>query len=79
MIALTDPGVPNWLDPVGHSTGTICGRVLYPGEPPITTLRVVSLTNLRQALPASTPWIDGATRSEALRRRAFGVRRRFRE
>lgn len=78
-ISVCDPGVPNWLDPVGHCNGTLCGRVLYPAEAPVTTLRVVSLENLRQELPASTPLISTDVRSAALRRRMLSVRRRFRE
>jgi hypothetical protein len=30
VISLKDPGVPNWLDPVGNSKGLICARILRP-------------------------------------------------
>jgi hypothetical protein len=79
VISVTDPGVPNWLDPVGHLNGTICGRVLYPAVPPITSLRVVSLEKLREELPAETPSVSSSARSDTLRRRMLSVRRRYRE
>jgi Protein of unknown function (DUF1214) len=79
VISVTDPGVPNWLDPVGHSTGTICGRVLYPASPPVTILRVVELKNLRRELHAATPTTTPATRSETLHSRMLGARRRYRQ
>lgn len=79
VISVSDPGVPNWLDPVGHLNGTICGRVLYPTEAPTTTLRVVKLAELRKALHPQTPTVTPAQRSESLRRRMLSVRRRNRE
>ena len=44
VIAVNDPGVPNWLDPVGHGNGLICARVLYPKSTPEVTIRTVPLT-----------------------------------
>ncbi len=79
VISIDDPGVPNWLDPVGHRNGTICGRVLHPSTPPVTTLKVVKLADLRKHLHDSTPTVSAAARSESLRRRMLAVRRRFRE
>ena len=79
VISTVDPGVPNWLDPVGHTAGTICGRVLYPVEPPVTTMRTVPLAELRRHLPAGTPEVTVQQRSESLRRRMLAVRRRYRE
>jgi hypothetical protein len=79
VISLSDPGVPNWLDPVGHGDGTICARVLYPGSAPAVSLRNVKLHDLRRALPAATAVINRDARSAALRRRWLGVRRRYRE
>jgi hypothetical protein len=43
------------------------------------TIRTVPLARLRQALHPGTPEVDGATRSESLRRRMLAVRHRFRE
>jgi hypothetical protein len=79
VISLTDPGVPNWLDPVGHGAGTICARVLYPAATPAVALRTIKLRDLPAALPTATPSITAAERSATLRRRWLSVRRRYRE
>jgi hypothetical protein len=79
VISTWDPGVPNWLDPVGHRNGLICARVLYPSKAPEVTLRVVGAGALRRELHPGTPVIAPAVRSEFLRRRMQGARRRFRE
>ena len=79
VIAVDDPGVPNWLDPVGHRNGLICARVLYPKSTPEVTIRTVPLTRLRQALHPDTPQVSESSRSASLRRRMLAVRRRNRE
>ncbi len=67
VIAVNDPGIPNWLDPVGHRNGLICARVLYPRTTPEVTIRTVPLNRLREALHPDTPEITALTRSESLR------------
>ena len=79
MISVNDPGVPNWLDPVGHRNGLICARVLYPRTTPEVMIRIVPLNRLRETLHPDTPEITASTRSESLRRRMLGVRHRYRE
>jgi len=79
VISLTDPGVPNWLDPVGHGNALICARVLYARTRPETSLRIVPLEHLRRELHSATPRVTPAQRSESLRRRMLAVRRRYRE
>jgi len=78
-IALKDPGVPNWLDPVGNAKGLICARVLRPRSPPKVSLRKVKLDALRQHVHPDTPLISPARRSELLRARMLAASRRFRE
>jgi len=49
VVASADPGPdhPNWLDTVGHPTGTIFWRILLPqGEPEKPKCRVVKLADL---------------------------------
>ena len=47
VVAHTDPGVPNWLDAEGHSTGTVFWRILLPIEdPPQTICAVVPVSSL---------------------------------
>jgi hypothetical protein len=79
VISVSDPGVHNWLDPVGHNAGLICARVLYPKSAPEVTLRVADSSRLRQELHSSATTVGAAARGEALRRRMLSVRRRFRE
>ncbi|MFO0689070.1 MAG: hypothetical protein U0900_10195 [Myxococcota bacterium] len=72
VVALEDPGVPNWLDPGGHREGTIIYRYqLEEGANTAPTARLVPLAKLRELLPADTQKVDGAARAAelALRRR----------
>lgn len=78
VIAHTDPGVPNWLDPAGHTYGLIGGRWLRADANPSASLSVVPLADLREHLPPGTPTIEPAERQAALRARMLGTNRRFR-
>lgn len=69
VIAHRDPGVPNWLDTGGHTHGTLNGRLLLADAFPEPALRVVAFDSVRDHLPASTPRVTPAERSEQLRRR----------
>ena len=81
VISLSDPGVPNWLDPIGRSHGIIFLRwqglthELSPDEAP--TAQVVALDQLRQSLPATTPIVDAGNRAARLRERARELGARF--
>jgi hypothetical protein len=79
VISLTDPGVPNWLDPGGYRDGAVMMRWTRASEGPVPTLRVVSEQELRQHLPASTPVVTPEMRDIALRarRRSAQLRRRW--
>jgi len=79
VISLGDPGVPNWLDPVGHRAGLICTRVLNPAQPPEVALRVVPIEALRRELHPGTPAVAAGERSAALRRRMLSLHRRHRQ
>ena len=79
VIAVRDPGVPNWLDPVGNHKGLICARVLRPNAAPAVSLRVVNIAELRKHMHSSTPLVSAAERSQALRARMLATLRRFRE
>ena len=79
VISIEDPGVENWLDPVGNSTGLICARVLRPDTQPQVRMRKVKLSDLRNELPSSTKFLTAAQRSDVLRARTRATARRFRE
>jgi hypothetical protein len=41
VVAHRDPGVPNWIDTVGHSSGTMCFRWVRADSHPVPQTRVV--------------------------------------
>lgn len=77
VVALEDPGVPNWLDPVGHREGVIIYRYqLEEGENRAPIARLVSLSELARRLPPDTPRVDRAARAaEITVRRRHAARR----
>lgn len=46
VVALRDPGVPNWLDTAGHRRGTMCLRWVGAKEHPAPATRVVALAEV---------------------------------
>jgi hypothetical protein len=79
VIALEDPGIPNWLDAGGNSEGAIMLRWTEASSGPAPTLRLISLADLRAQLPDDTPSISPQQREEQLRarRRSVQLRRRW--
>lgn len=77
VIAAQDPGVPNWLDPVGHRDGVIIYRYqLAAPVNPIPTATLVKLSELRGRLPADTPHVTAqARRTEIEQRQRHAARR----
>ncbi|MBU6207313.1 MAG: hypothetical protein KGQ42_06465 [Alphaproteobacteria bacterium] len=78
VIALTDPGVPNWLDPAGYTEGGIYGRWYDCSSEPVPTITRVKLAELRNHLPADTPIVTPEQRREELARRVRACQRRRR-
>lgn len=78
VVALEDPGVPNWLDPAGFKQGTIYGRWYDCDSNPLPVLKRVQLAELRDHLPADTPTVSPEERAEELRRRVAAAQRRRR-
>jgi len=78
VIALTDPGVPNWLDPAGYLEGGIYGRWYDCDSAPTPLIKRVKLSELRRHLPADTPVVTAAQRAEELRLRVRACQRRRR-
>ena len=76
VIALEDPGVPNWLDSSGYTWGTLIGRWYDCSSTPTPTLKKVPLADVRKHLPANTPETSGAARAEILRARVRGAQLR---
>jgi hypothetical protein len=78
VIALEDPGVPNWLDPAGFTEGGIYGRWYDCDSEPVPTLKRVKLVELRDHLPPDTPVVTPEERAEELRLRVRACQRRRR-
>jgi len=77
VLALRDPGVPNWLDPVGLGKGGIDFRFLHAECTPDVRSQVVKLNELRAVLPGTTPYVDADQRASALRARRRAALRRW--
>ncbi len=78
VISLTDPGVPNWLDPAGYREGGIYGRWYDCDTAPTPVIKRVPLAELRRHLPEGTPVVTPQERAEQLRRRVRACQRRRR-
>lgn len=77
VIAHADPGVPNWLDPVGRTEGSLGVRYLFPDNVPQPTFRVVPAHRLREELPGATPIVAFAARRRILEQRRRAVQLRY--
>ncbi len=78
VIALEDPGVPNWLDPGGHREGSLMLRWTEASSGPEPALTLVPLNGLRAHLPAATATVTPDERQQSLRRRRRGAQLRRR-
>jgi hypothetical protein len=79
VIALDDPGVPNWLDTGGNREGAIMLRWTEASSGPAPTLQLIDAASLRDQLPPDTPVVSTDQRQQQLRarRRAVQLRRRW--
>jgi hypothetical protein len=80
VVADTDPGAPNWLDPGGRVDGLLTLRWFWPrGERrPEPTTQVVGSAGAHDLLPAGTPRVDAAARAAQLAARREHLAWRFR-
>lgn len=78
VVAHHDPGTPNWLDVSGHRRTMLAYRYIRTRTKPTPTGRVVALDAVRDALPASTPYVDAASRARQVAARRAHLSRRFR-
>jgi len=79
VLALEDPGVPNWLDTGGFLQGTIMGRWYASDTQPLPVISRVPLSSVRAHLPADTPRVTREERELQIRARVRGgqLRRRW--
>ena len=78
VIAQSDPGVANWLDPAGYARGSLAVRYLEADSIPTVSYRTVSSDRVREELPASTRTVSPAERADAIRTRRSALVRRYR-
>ena len=78
VIAHRDPGVANWLDPGGHTRGSIAARFLLATSAPEPQMRKVPFAALHASLPSDTAFVSIAERAERLARRRRAVWLRYR-
>lgn len=73
VVARHDPGVANWLDPVGVESGMILLRWYGGRDNPVPAIEAVPLGQLDQFLPADTARVGAAERAGIVRRRRQAV------
>jgi hypothetical protein len=78
VIALSDPGIPNWLDPAGYREGGIYGRWFDCDSSPTPVITRVKFAALREYLPPDTPVVTPEERAGELRDRVRACQRRRR-
>lgn len=76
VLALQDPGVPNWLDPAGRCRGIIQGRWFESSDGPTPQIRRIPLKDVRLHLPADTRVVSAEQRNAQLRLRRRGAQYR---
>jgi hypothetical protein len=77
VLSHVDPGVPNWLDAAGYTSGEINQRWVEADDYPGSHAKLVQLDQLAASLPPNVRRISPEGRTEQLRRRKYGVDRRF--
>lgn len=78
VIALDDPGIPNWLDPAGRSEGSLMLRWTGASSRPEPVLKIVPAADIRSHLPPDTPFVTPQQRDETIRVRRRGAQWRRR-
>jgi len=80
VLSATDPGVPNWIDTVGHQRGFLFLR--YQGvtgpDPSAPHVTLLSVAQVRDALGADEPTISPEARDDRIERRRLALDHRFR-
>jgi hypothetical protein len=77
VIAHDDPGVHNWLDTQGFSTGNLTYRNLMSQNPASFRTRLIKRSELLGALPDDTAMVTAQQRVAQLHARYASVKRRF--
>jgi hypothetical protein len=76
VVSAKDPGVPNWLDTSGYTSGAIQGRWAECSSNPIPTVRKVDVSQVRASLPSDTPTVTPQDREKSIRERRSQLQQR---
>jgi hypothetical protein len=76
VVSAKDPGVKNWLDTAGYSTGAIQGRWTDCDSQPIPSVRKVALADVHNLLPADTAYVTPEERDLIIRERRAAFQQR---
>jgi len=78
---LKDPGIQNWLDPVGHEQGLIMlrwqGLESQPENLKQPSAQLIKLDALVDHLPQNTPLFNAEQRLQQIQTRKHAIRERF--
>jgi len=78
VVSARDPGVPNWLDTIGHKVGMIYGRWTNSASSIAPTVTKVKVGDVRKFFPPETPIVTAEMRDAAIRLRRKGAQLRRR-
>ena len=76
VISHRDPGVKNWLDAAGHTTGLLSARYFRADAFIVPKITKIKLTDVANYIDNPAQVIDQDSRSEQLQKRAKSVCRR---
>ena len=77
VIAHADPGVPNWLDTGGRTSGMIQYRYVWTKDAPEPRIERLPFDAIWSRLPAGTPSVAPAARRQQIAARQRAIARRF--
>jgi hypothetical protein len=77
VICSEDPGVANWLDAAGHSSGSMILRCVRTETAPVPTVRRVKFDEISSALPKETRTVTPQERGSIIEARRRAVFERF--
>ena len=77
VVAHEDPGVPNWLDPSGHTEGMIGRRWMFAASAPQIECTLVDQADLGSHLPKTVRKISSEGRHAQLESKRRGLYNRF--
>ncbi len=77
VIAIDDPGVANWLDPVGNPKGVALLRWYFADSYPTPAARIVPAARILAELPRDTALVTPEQRLHTLNARREAVLRRY--